>query len=242
MKKTISLILALILALSLVSCAGKKAAVTDYGQTALTVAFLKGPTGVGAAYLMEQCEQGVKGGYDITLEEAPSAVAAAFIQGSLGAAAVPTNVAAMLYNKLEGNVRLIAVNTLSVLHILEAGDTVHSVADLRGRTVYATGQGANPEYVLNYILRENGLEPGTDVTVEFMDSGELVTRMVSGDVDLCMLPVPAATTVLMKNPDVRDALSLGDEWARTDAGSELAQAVSFSMPTWRILTCGSRCF
>ena len=219
MKRILLILLAAVMTLSLFSCAKPKEP-----APALSVGFLKGPTGVGAAYLMDQNEKGAcEGNYAFTLEEDPSAVTAAFIQGSLSAAAVPTNVAAVLYNKMEGNVRIVAVNTLSVLHILEAGDTVHSISDLRGRTVYATGQGANPEYVLNYILRENGLEPGTDVTVEFMDSGELATRMVSGELDLCMLPVPAATTVLMKNKDVRDALSLGDEWAKTSAGSELAQ-------------------
>ena len=127
--------------------------------------------------------------------------------GELDIAAVPTNLAATLYNKA-GSIRLLALNTLGVLHILENGDTVHSMADLAGKTIYSINQGTNTEYVLNYLLEESGLTPGEDVTIEWKTSEEVTALMASGGIDLCMLPVPAATSVMMQNADVRDAIDL----------------------------------
>jgi len=181
---------------------------------------LKGPTGMGAVFLLEEIE---KRGYEynVTIGAAPTEFTSMLISGELDIAALPTNLAANLYNKTGGGVKLLMLNTKGVLYILEKGESVQSVSDLAGRTVYATGQGANPEYVLNFILRENGLEPGVDVTIEWRDSDELATLMASGEIDLCMLPVPAATSVTVKNPDVRYALSLTNEWDALDTGSEL---------------------
>ena len=191
----------------------------------VNIGFIKGPSGVGAAYLLEQNELGEsKNKYNVTIESDPSLITGAIISGDLDFAAVPTNVASVLYNKMNGEVRILAISTLDVLYILEKGDSVNSASDLAGKTIYATGQGANPEYVLNHMLIMNGLEPGKDVMIEFMDSAELATQMAAGELDICMLPVPNATSVLMKNSDVRKALSIGEEWNKvvTD-GSVLTQ-------------------
>lgn len=247
MKKALSLAFALMTVFMLAACAGnapeaslkppaavspsapetpavsKTPAVSDV-RYAVNAGFLKGPTGIGASYLMEQSEKGETAlDYTFRIESDPTIMTSEIIAGSIDIAAVPTNVAAVLFNKTGGNVKIIAINTLGVLSILENGNTITSVADLKGKTIYATGQAANPEYVLNFILRQNGLEPGRDVAVEFMDAGELATKMASGAVDLCMLPVPNSTSVLVKNPDVRVALNLGDEWKRIAGGSELTQ-------------------
>ena len=138
--------------------------------------------------------------------------------GKLDIAAIPTNLAATLYNKTSGGIKLLALNTAGVLYILENGESVSDFSDLNGKKIYATGQGANPEYVLNYLLNENNV---TDVEIEFLDSSELTTRMVSGQIDICMLPVPAVTTVLMKNSDVRIALDLTKKWDELNNGSSL---------------------
>ena len=186
--------------------------------------FLKGPTGIGASYLMEQSELGQTAlDYTFTIESDPSIITSSIISGDLDIAAVPTNVASVLYNKTEGAVKIIAINTLSVLYLLENGDSIQSVADLKGKTIYTTGQGANPEYVLNYILRQNGLEPGTDVMIEYGDASEMATKMAAGEIEVSMLPVPMSTTVLVKNPDVRVALNFGDEWNAVSPDSTLAQ-------------------
>ncbi len=188
----------------------------------LNVAFLKGPTGIGASYFLERNENGDYGDrYNVTVEAEPANVNSALISKNLDIAAVPTNVAAMLYNKTGGDVQIVAVNTLGVLYILEKGDTVQEVYDLTGKTVYATGQGSNPQFVLEYILRENGLVIGDTVNVEYLPSDELATRMAAGELDVCMLPVPNATSVLMKNQDVRAALDLSEEWATVTGGASI---------------------
>lgn len=241
MKKTLSLILALLLVLSLAACAETtppSASPPDtvsaqpspsvegppLEEVTVRAGFLKGPTGIGAAYLMEQSEKGETNlKYTFTVEADPTIMMSEIIAGNVDIAAVPTNVAGALYNKTGGGVKIIAINTLSVLYILENGETVQTVADLKGKTVYAMGQAANPEYVLNYILRQSGLEPGKDVTVEFTDPAELATKMAAGEVTLGMLPVPNSTSVLLKNADVRVAVDLGWVWGKITAGGSLPQ-------------------
>lgn len=179
----------------------------------IRIGMLTGATGVGAAYLMEENEKGTSANnYTFSLAAAPTDLVGQLTSGALDMIAVPTNLAASLYAKTQGNIRIVALNTLGVLNLLENGDTIHSVADLKGKTVYAFGQGANPEYVLNYILEKNGLKPGTDVEIVFKDNAELTTLMATGQAKIAMLPVPASTTVLTKNADVRFALDITDEW------------------------------
>ena len=184
-------------------------------------AVLNGPTGVGAAKLMADNDAGTTANhYEVEVFTANDQVAAGLTNGEIDIAAVASNVAANLYNKTDGGVRMLAVSGLGVLYILENGDTVHSMADLAGRTLYATGQGANPEYVLNYLLTENGVDPA-DVDIQWKTGDEITTLMVSGEADLCMLPVPAATAVQLKNADVREALDLSAEWDSLKNGSRL---------------------
>ena len=135
-----------------------------------------------------------------------------------------SNVAVNLYNKTDGGIQVIAVGTLGVLHILEGGGKteINSMADLAGRTVYAAGQGANPEYVLRYLLRENGLEMGRDVEVVFADASEISAKLLSGDIECAMLPVPAATAAIMKSEGkVRQAVDMTEAWDGLRSGSRL---------------------
>ena len=218
--KRIKRILVLGLALCLLLAVGcsKKGA----EKVTINVGVLKGPTGIGATYLIHDAKEGkTENKYEFSMAAAPDEMASALASGSVDIAAVPTNVAVSLYNKTEGGVKLLALNTLGVLYILEKGETVQSVSDLEGKTIYATGQGANPEYTLNYLLQQYGLEPGEDVTIEFLAADELATRMSAGELELCMLPVPNATAVLMKNSDVRKALSLSTLWDELNNGSTL---------------------
>lgn len=182
-------------------------------KTAVNLAVLKGNTGMSAVKLLSDNDAGTAANdYSVTLAAAPDEVTGKLINGDIDIAALPTNVAATLFNKTDGGIQVLALCGLGVLYVVENGESVQSVADLRGKTLYATGQAANPEYVLNYILRQNGLEPGTDVTIEWKTSDELTTLMASGEVDLAMMPVPAATGVMIKNPDIRFALDFTKEW------------------------------
>ncbi len=210
MKKALSLILALVLALttlSLFSC-GKEEPVD------VRVFALKGPTGMGMAQLMEVNELGnAKNNYTFTIASSPDEVSAEIIKGNYDIAAVPTNLASVLYNKTEGEIRIAAVNTLGVLYILENGNTIGSLADLEGKHIYATGQASTPEYVLDYILKANNIN--CEVTY-LTDHSELATLMVSGDAEIGMLPVPNATTVLMQS-EARIAINVTEEWEKAAA-------------------------
>ena len=192
---------------------------------------LSGPTGVGAAKLMSDVEYAQENGGmtpdgescvidSVTVEADNQVVSSALINGDADIAAVATNVAATLVNKNPESIQVLAVNTLGVLYILEKGDTVTSMADLAGKTVYATGEGANPEYVLNYLLTENGVDPA-DVDIQWMTAQEVTAQMVSSEDGICMLPVPAATALMIQDSGVRQALSLTDEWSSVSDG-ELA--------------------
>ena len=197
--------------------------------TDVNLAVLPGPTGIGAAGLMEANDNGESvNHYNFTVAGANDDVVAGLTSGEFDMAAVATNVAANLYQKTNGGVQICALNTYGVLYILENGNSVQSIADLKGRTIYATGQGANPEYVLEYLLTENGLTYSldgseADVQLEFMDSDALVAGMASGEYDLCMLPVPAVTSVELQNADVRTALNLTEEWNSLGVDGVLTQ-------------------
>ena len=194
---------------------------TQEAEGTVHFAVLNGPTGVGAAKLMFDNDTGTAANtYEVEVFTANDQVAAGLTNGEIDIAAVASNVAANLYNKTDGGVRMLAVSGLGVLYILENGDTVHSMADLAGRTLYATGQGANPEYVLNYLLTENGVDPA-DVDIQWKTGDEITALMVSGEAEVCMLPVPAATAVQLKNTDVREALDLSAQWDELRNGSHL---------------------
>ena len=186
------------------------------------IGVLKGPTGIGASYLLSENKEGKTiNKYTETILAEATDMIGQLAAGQLDIAAIPTNAAVSLYNKTNGGVRIIALNTAGVLYILENGNAVSQVSDLKGKTLYAVGQGSNPEYILRFILSKNGIDPDKDVDIQFLDSAELTTRMATGEIGLCMLPVPAVTTVLTKNPSVRIALDLTEEWDKLNVGSKL---------------------
>ena len=177
----------------------------------ISVAALKGPTGMGMSFLMKANEDGgTEQDYDFTLSGAPDEVTAAFINGDLDIAAVPINLAAVLAAKT-GNVKLLAVNTLGVLYILENGDSVHALEDLSGKTLLATGQGSTPEYILSYLLEKSGVADSVEVQY-LTEHSELAALMASGSCTLGMLPEPNVTVVTTKNPDVHVAVDLTAAW------------------------------
>ncbi len=215
MKRIVSLVLAALMiaaAFALVGC-------NKADNTTLRIAALKGPTGMGIAPLMNK---ETYANYDITIGSDPSAVTSSFIAGEYDIACVPVNVAAVLYNKLEGDVVMLAINTLGVMYVLESGEEINSMTDLSGKTLYATGQGSTPEFVLNYLLEKNGL---TDVTVEYKaEHSELATLMADGSVTLGMLPEPNVTATMAKNDSLRVALDLTAEWNKV-SDTKLVQGV-----------------
>ena len=170
---------------------------------------LSGPTGVGAAKLMAD-KDGISS-VEVVTDNAE--VQAALNNKSVDIAAIATNAAAVLSAKNEGSIQVLAINTLGVLYILEKGDTVHSIADLAGKTLYAPSntKGANPEHILNHLLQGSGVDP-SEVSIEWLTPQEITVKMTSSDAGICMLPVPAATALMVKDSGVREAISLSDAW------------------------------
>lgn len=182
-------------------------------ETLVHVLALKGPTSMGMVKMMSDNDSKESPADTFELAAAPDEVSAKLVQGEVDIAAVPANLASVLYNKTNGGVQVLAVNTLGVLYIVEDGDTVHSIADLKGRTIYAGGKGATPEYALNYILEKNGLVPGEDVTIEWKSEHAECVAALAEDADgIAMLPQPFVTTAQTKKETLRTALDLTEEW------------------------------
>jgi len=173
------------------------------------VALLKGPTGIGAASLMKESAEGrTKINYNFYTEAAPEDVISRVVSGEIEIAAIPTNAASALFNKTEGGIEVLALNTMGTLYLLERGETINSLEDLSGKTIYSTGQGAVPEYVFKYILAESGAE---NVIVEYMQTHqELAAALASGMVDNALLPEPYVEVALSKAQDARIALDLAE--------------------------------
>ena len=224
-RSLVSLLLALTLVLSLTACGTQ--ANTEPEQPDDTPApaevnlyVLSGPTGIGAMNLWAAADAGeTQNTYHITMPGANDEVVAAISNGDADIAAVATNLAATLYNKTNGGVTVLAVNTLGVLSLLGSGQEIASIADLAGKTIYAPGQGANPEYILRYVLSGNGLDPDKDVTIQFVGEGsELLTVWQTDPEAVIMAPQPVATSILMQNENTRTLFNMTDEWDKVSGG------------------------
>ena len=230
MKKVraiVSLLLALTLALSLTACGGQANSEPQQPDTQeeptaaeINLYVLSGPTGIGAMNLWAASDAGeTKNTYHITMPGANDEVVAALSKGDADIAAVATNLAATLYNKTSGGVTVLAVNTLGVLSMLSNGQEAAAVADLKGKTIYAPGQGANPEYILRYVLNGNGLDPDKDVTLRFVGEGsELLTVWQSDPEAIIMAPQPVATSILMQNENAKTLFDMTEEWDKIAGG------------------------
>lgn len=195
----------------------------------ISIAALKGPTAIGMIQVMENAENGTTANnYHFTIAGAADEITASIVKGDIQIAAVPCNLASVLYNKTEGAIQIAAVNTLSVLYIVETGDTIHSVEDLKGKTIYSTGKGTTPEYTLNYLLRSAGLDPEKDVTIEFKSEATEVAAMLAESTDaIAMLPQPYVTVAMTQNTQLRIALDVAEEWGKynTDGSSVVTGVV-----------------
>lgn len=188
----------------------------------LRVAGLKGPTTMGLVNLMES-EEGAN--YTFSMYGAADEIVPLLVKGELDAAAVPANLAATLYQKTQGQVEVACVNTLGVLYIVENGDTVQSVADLKGQTIVTTGKGTTPEYVLRYVLSQNGLDPDADVNIVYCsEATEALSQVQAGQATIAMLPQPFVTSALSQVEGLRVALDMNEEWQKV-AGSQLVTGV-----------------
>ena len=240
MKKIISLLTALFLLVTplLASCTDKGTDESSSGtpagtasdastdesasaeKTTIRIGGLKGPTSIGMVKLMEDDEtNSTANDYDFTVAGSADELTPLLIRGELDMAAIPANLASVLYNRTEGAIQILAVNTLGVLYIVETGNSVQSLADLKGKTIYATGKGSTPEYTLLYLLEKAGLDPEKDVTVEFKsEPTEVVALLKAQPEAVAMLPQPYVTAAQAQVEGLRIAVDLNEAWEAAETG------------------------
>ena len=255
LKKILAAVTAAALALSLAACGGSASSVSSASSEPassavssseeettvptesepLRVAGLKGPTTMGLVNLLglstdsKADENGLKPGQDgsvlYNMYGAADELVPLLVKGDLDAACVPANLAATLYNKTQGAVQVACINTLGVLYVVEKGDTVQSMADLKGKTLVTTGKGTTPEYVLRYLLSQNGIDPDKDITIEYTsEATEALAKVQAGEVSIAMLPQPFVTAAMAQTEGLRIALDMNAEWQAV-AGSPLVTGV-----------------
>ena len=250
-KKVLSAVLALAMAASLAACGGAAAvsstepasepaateAPAETTETAaesagIRIAGLKGPTTMGLVNLIAQAEAGQTAqDYAFTMYGAADEIVPLLVKGEMDAAAIPANLAATLYQKTGGALEVACINTLGVLYVVELGNNIQSVEDLKGATIVTTGKGTTPEYVLRYVLSQNGIDPDKDVTIEYLsEATEVAARLTTPTTDsstiVAMLPQPFVTSVVAQSEGgVRVALDMNEEWQKV-AGSRLVTGVT----------------
>jgi len=196
-------------------------------ETKARIAAMTGPTAIGMVKLMQEAENGNTAfPYEFSIYGTADEVSTGLIQGKLDLAAVPCNLASVLYQKSKGEIQIAAINTLGVLYIVETGETIQSVEDLKGKTIYSTGQGTTPEYTLNYLLTSYGLNPETDVTIEYKsEAAEVAAILAEAEDAVAMLPQPYVTVAMTQNDKLRIALSVTEEWEAVNSDSTVVTGV-----------------
>lgn len=255
MKKTKTLLLAFAAAAVLAGCASKPAdtvsttvaettaAVTAAETTAaeaetstpltdiapLRIGSLKGPTSMGLVSLMDQATKGEsKGSYEFTMITAADELTAKIVGGELDIALVPANLASILYNKTNHGIQVIDINTLGVLYVVSADDSIQEITDLKGKTVYMTGKGTTPDQAIQYLLSANGLTT-EDVTLEYKSEATEVAALLKEQPDaIGLLPQPFVTVAMAQNDALKMVLDLTAEWEKVqgEQGGSLVTGVT----------------
>lgn len=227
-KKIISTILVGLMCVLISACGASDKSNVASDDTIIRAGALSGPTAMGLAKLMDDAKAGNSNcNYEFAdLSTDPATFVAPLSTGEIDIAAIPANLASVVYNKTEGKVQVLAINTLSVLYIVERGDSISSIADLKDKTVYATGQGAVPEYTFRHLLKLAGLDPDNDLTIEWCaDTTEALSYVTGMEGAIAMLPQPFATVAMTKVDDMRVALNLNEVWNELDGSCKAITGV-----------------
>ncbi|MGN0506292.1 MAG: ABC transporter substrate-binding protein [Lachnospiraceae bacterium] len=220
-KRILALLLVLAMVAGVTAC-GKKAEPVD-----INIAVMTGPTAIGLVKVMSDNEAGnAKNNYHFNVYGTADEISTGLMKGELDVACVPCNLASVLYNKTGGEIITAAINTLGVLYIVETGDSIKSVEDLRGKTIYSTGQGTTPEFTLRYLLSASGIDPDQDVTIEYKSESAEVAAMLAEATDaVAMLPQPYVTAAMNQNANLRIALSVTEEWEKLSKDTTVVTGV-----------------
>lgn len=215
MKGTKFIILILSVAISLMVFSACTADKGGNKPGNIRIAALNGPTGMGMVKMMDEADEDKTNNYEFSTYGAPDELLGKIISGEIDIAALPTNMASVIYNKTDGQVQFAAINTLGVLYVLEDGNEINSISDLKGKKINVSGKGATPDYIIQYLLKENGIDPEKDVELDFsLQHADLAAAVASGDAKIALLPQPHVTSALMKNENVRIALDITQEWEK----------------------------
>ena len=198
----------------------------NQSQPVFRIAGMKGPTGMGIVKLMQDVQQKqTEKEYEIELYGTAQEILPKMIQGELDIALIPANVASNLYHQTNGKIQVAAINTLGVLYAVENGDSIQSIQDLKGKTIYSTGKNNTPEYVLNHILQSNGINPDTDVTIEYKSEASEVAAILAQQEGIGILPQPYVTAAITQNPQLKVVLDFTQEWEKVSPESSLVTGV-----------------
>ena len=220
-RRFLAICATMIFLISLIGCTSEEESTNDVAE--INIGVIGGPSAMGMVGLMDEADNGNISDviYDFMLVGSPDEIIPALAQGNLDIAALPPNLASVLYNNTDGDIQVIAINTLGILHIVESGNQIMSIEDLRGKTIYASGGSATPEFVLNYILESNGIDPQNDVNIEWLaEHTEVATRIAMSENAIAMLPQPFVTVAQTENEDLRMALDLTVEWEHVQANTD----------------------
>lgn len=230
-RKILSIIIIFMLALTLCTACNqsgsKDSNESQTDNTIINIASMKGPTSIGLVKLYSDSDQGLTSlKYKQQIYGTAAEISTGLIKGDIDIAAVPANQAAVLYHKTNGDIKILGINTLGVLYILQKNDSISSVADLKGKTIYSTGQGTTPEYTLRYLLSQNGIDPDKDVTINYCsESSEVVSAISTMDSAIAMLPQPYVTVAMGKVEGLSVALDISEEWKKTNTKSDVITGV-----------------
>ena len=222
-KRIISLFMLLVLMFSLTACGGSK---DEVGRD-INIASLKGPTSMGLAKLYDdQDNEKTKNNYNYNIVNTPDDILAGLSKGDFDIAAVPANLAAVLYNKSEGNLLQVSnINTLGVLYLASADDSIKDIKDLKGKTIILSGKGATPEYAIRYLLEKNGLDPNRDVVLSYKsEHTEVLQELINDNEAVAILPEPFLT-IASKKANITNTISLNDMWQEINPGENLITGV-----------------
>lgn len=224
-KKRLAAALCLTLVLGMLTACGKP----PQEDTVIRIGSLKGPTSMGILELMEETEQkGEDAGYTFQMAAAADELLPLMVKGELDIALIPANVASVLYHKMEGRLSVIDINTLGVLYLVSGDTSIQKIADLEGRTVYLTGMGTTPDYVLQYLLSANGVE-SEKVNLEYKSEAAEVAALLAEEPEaIGLLPQPFVTAACMQNEALSVIMDMNEEWSRVqgEGGSRLVTGVT----------------
>ena len=188
--------------------------------TVVRVASLKGPTSLGLLFLMDKANKGETANtYEFRMATGADEILPLMVKGDLDIALIPANVASILYHKTQGGVEVIDINTLGVLYMVSGEDGLTDFTDLKGKTIYLTGKGTTPDYVLQYLLNANGMSVD-DVTLEYKSEATEVASVLAEDpTAIGLLPQPFVTAACMQNNALKVIFDLNEEWNKVQGAS-----------------------